>query len=241
MTLLFITPDAANEPTEEVKQKTAFLDQLKKRWIGTGFSRMLGDLMVLLRAVGSAESQDLSAEYCLEHSLRLKAMLEIRQLRQQLTNAINLTIPGLNCIFDSHMPPPDELQCKMILQIALCCMGRKVARKVPAAVVAAADPVEKPKLRHAYQTLMLEQLVYIHPNSVLYRESPEFILYQDLFEGNKIYCRNVIQIEPAWIAKFLPDECVFSAPMESTEPRFDEGSGKIMCSRTSCFGEHKFG
>lgn len=42
--------------------------------------------MVLLRAVGAYESSDDKAEFCQKFGIRLKAMNEIRKLRQQLTN-----------------------------------------------------------------------------------------------------------------------------------------------------------
>lgn len=43
--------------------------------------------MVLLKAVGACEYSGCSEEFCRRNRLRLKAMVEIRKLRQQLTNA----------------------------------------------------------------------------------------------------------------------------------------------------------
>lgn len=50
-------------------------------------SLLLGDLMVLLKAVGACEYQGASPEFCEKHGIRYKAMKEIRKLRAQLTNA----------------------------------------------------------------------------------------------------------------------------------------------------------
>ena len=47
---------------------------------------LLGDLMVLLKAIGSAEYQGCTPEFCQKHGLRYKAMKEVRKLRAQLTN-----------------------------------------------------------------------------------------------------------------------------------------------------------
>lgn len=52
-----------------------------------GHSLLLGDLMVLLKAVGACEYQGASPEFCEKHGIRYKAMREIRKLRAQLTNA----------------------------------------------------------------------------------------------------------------------------------------------------------
>lgn len=43
--------------------------------------------MVLLRAVGACEYAGCTEEFCRKNGLRNKAMIEIRKLRQQLTNA----------------------------------------------------------------------------------------------------------------------------------------------------------
>ena len=52
-----------------------------------GEGLLLGDLMVLLRAVGACEYAGCTQDFCRKNGLRLKAMLEVRKLRQQLTNA----------------------------------------------------------------------------------------------------------------------------------------------------------
>lgn len=62
-----------------------------------------GDPMVLIRAVGGAEYAGIKGKllsFCEEYGLRHKAVVEIRKLRQQLTNEINLNIPNLNLTID---------------------------------------------------------------------------------------------------------------------------------------------
>lgn len=52
-----------------------------------GNSLLLGDLMILLKAVGSCEYEGFSPDFCYKFGIRFKAMKEIRKLRAQLTNA----------------------------------------------------------------------------------------------------------------------------------------------------------
>lgn len=67
--------------------------------------------MVLLRAVGAAEhSKSTLEDFCMKNGLRQKAMREIRKLRVQLTNQINLAIPDLNLIVDPNLKPPTDRQ-----------------------------------------------------------------------------------------------------------------------------------
>ena len=42
--------------------------------------------MVLIRVVGACEYAGCSEDFCLQNGVRRKAMLEVRKLRQQLTN-----------------------------------------------------------------------------------------------------------------------------------------------------------
>jgi hypothetical protein len=66
--------------------------------------------MVLIRAIGAAEFQGSKGKllsFCESNGLRHKAVVEIRKLRQQLTNEINLNMPNLNLMINpkyvSHM------------------------------------------------------------------------------------------------------------------------------------------
>lgn len=62
-----------------------------------------GDPMVLIKAIGAAEyagSKGKLISFCEENGLRHKAIVEIKKLRQQLTNEINLNVPDINLIID---------------------------------------------------------------------------------------------------------------------------------------------
>lgn len=64
--------------------------------------------MILMRAVGAAEYAGTKGKllsFCEKHGLRHKAVVEIRKLRQQLTNEINLNIQDLNLIIDPQYVP----------------------------------------------------------------------------------------------------------------------------------------
>lgn len=50
-----------------------------------------------------------------------------------------------------------------------------------------------------YRTLKHGKLVYIHPSSVLYENSPPWILYTELLLTSKEFMKNVLEIDPHWI------------------------------------------
>lgn len=59
--------------------------------------------MVLIKVIGCAEYAEFKRKllsFCEKTGLRYKAVAEIRKLRHQLTNEINLNISGLNLSID---------------------------------------------------------------------------------------------------------------------------------------------
>jgi len=47
---------------------------------------LLGDMMVLLKAIGACEYEGCTPEFCEAHGLRYKAVIEVRKLRKHLSN-----------------------------------------------------------------------------------------------------------------------------------------------------------
>ena len=66
-----------------------FLDPFHPNFVffDQGESLLLGDLTVILKAIGCVEYAGLTEGVCRSHGLRYKAMMEIRKLRTQLTNS----------------------------------------------------------------------------------------------------------------------------------------------------------
>ncbi|XP_033747918.1 probable ATP-dependent RNA helicase DHX37 isoform X2 [Pecten maximus] len=153
-------PDESGEK-EDFKKRLQHFKQIQKIWAGAGHSLLLGDLMVLLKAVGSCEYQGCTPEFCQKHGIRFKAMKEIRKLRVQLTNSVNTVIPEANLCVDPKLDPPNDLQSKLLRQIILAGLGDHVARKYPAPPPGADD--EAKKLKYAYQCAELEEPLFIFP------------------------------------------------------------------------------
>ncbi|KAL0100806.1 hypothetical protein PUN28_019294 [Cardiocondyla obscurior] len=212
--------------------------QMRRYWAGTGNSLLLGDLMVLLRAIGTAEyagSKGRLLSFCAENGLRHKAVVEIRKLRQQLTNEINLNVPNLNLMIDPKMPLPTDMEAKLLRQIVLAGMADQVARKVSPDEVK--EDQDKAKWKHAYRTPEMEEPVFMHSSCVLRKTSPEWVVYQEIYETNKMYMRGVTAIEAEWLPKFAPTLCHLSEPLIDPPPRYNQGTGKIICRVSGTFGK----
>lgn len=207
---------------------------LRLSWASTGNSRSLGDAMVLLRAVGAAEYQGSDREWCEKNGLRHKGIIEIRKLRRQLTNEINMIIPSCNIALDPHMAPPTDDEARLLRQIMLAGAVDHVARRVDDHELK--TPEDRKKWRYAYRTQEMEEPVFLPSASVTRIDMPKWVVYQDIYETHKMFMRTVTAIEPEWLATFAPKLCDFSSPLETPEPRYDAERDKIMCHRTATFG-----
>ena len=170
---------------DAIKDQQSRITKLRRRWAGDGLAQLLGDFMVILRAVGACEFSGCSPKFCHSSGLRHKAMIEIRKLRVQLTNAVNSVNPEAKLCVDPKMKPPSELHTKVLRQIILACFGDHVARRM------SSQESDDPKMKNAYQCHLTDDPVFIHPTSALFSVLPEFIVFQEVVETTKLYVKGI--------------------------------------------------
>ncbi|XP_040898329.1 probable ATP-dependent RNA helicase DHX37 [Toxotes jaculatrix] len=222
-------PAGSEGESSKLTQRRARLTQMRRLWAGQGASLLLGDLMVMLGAVGACEFAGCTPKFCEENGLRFKAMVEIRRLRGQLTNAVNAVCPDVGVFVDPKMSPPTEHQVVCLRQIVLAGLGDHLARRVQA------EDILDPKWKNGYKTPLLDDPVFIHPTSALFKKLPDFVVYQEIMETTKMYMRGVSAVESEWVPQLLPQYCHFSPPLESPSPWFCSSSGTIRCHCSSTF------
>nr|XP_040052182.1 probable ATP-dependent RNA helicase DHX37 [Gasterosteus aculeatus aculeatus]XP_040052183.1 probable ATP-dependent RNA helicase DHX37 [Gasterosteus aculeatus aculeatus] len=222
-------PAGSEDESSKLTQRRARLNQVRRLWARQGAPLLLGDLMVMLGAVGACEFADCTPKFCEDNGLRYKAMVEIRRLRGQLTNAVNAVCPEVGLFVNPKMAPPTEHQVICLRQIVLAGLGDHLARRVQAQ-----DTLD-PKWKNGYKTTQLDDVVFIHPSSALFRTMPEFIVYQEIIETTKMYMRGVSAVEAEWIPELLPQYCHPGSPLESPLPWFCLSTGTIRCLRPSTF------
>lgn len=228
---------------ESKSKKNAKLIEKRLKWVGQGNSLALGDPMVLMRSVGASEyanSQGKLIEFCSENGLRHKAIVEIRKLRVQLTNEINLHMPDLALFVDPEMKPPTDAQAKYLRQIILAGMNDNVARRCPP------DETEdrtskKSNKSVAYQTPEMEDPIYMSATSVLSRAPPEFVIYQEAYELQipgktpKMVMRGLTAVEAEWLPTYAPKQCSFE-PVPDQKPFYDKATDQVMQKMHVTFG-----
>ena len=208
---------------------------------------------MLLKAVCAAERDSASKggsldNFCNKYALRRKAMVEIRKLRQQLTNEVNLVLPHLGLSVDPRLDPPSDTperpQAKLLRQIIASGMSNQVAKKVDVEEEIA-DPKERKKFKLAYRVSGMEDPVFLHGKTVfaLKQKSeplPEWIAYQEIFETDKLYVRGATAVEPEWLPRLAPAQCRLQPPLSDPEPWYDEAEGRVMCRVNGTFGKSSF-
>lgn len=225
----FDRPARSDDENSKATQRRARLTQMRRLWAGQGGSLMLGDLMVMLGAVGACEFAGCTPKFCEDNGLRYKAMMEIRRLRGQLTNAVNTVCPEVGVFVDPKMTPPTEHQVVCLRQIVLAGLGDHLARRVQA------EDMLDPKWKNGYKTPLMDEPVFIHPNSALFKTMPDFVVYQEIMETTKMYMRGVSAVEANWVPQLLPQYCHFGSPLESPAPWFCSTTGTIRCHCSSTF------
>ncbi|XP_051279442.1 probable ATP-dependent RNA helicase DHX37 [Dicentrarchus labrax] len=222
-------PAGSEDENSKLTQRRARLTQMRRLWAGQGASLLLGDLMVMLGAVGACEFAGCTPKFCEENGLRYKAMVEIRRLRGQLTNAVNAVCPEVGAFVNPKMSPPTEHQVVCLRQIVLAGLGDHLARR------AQAEDILDPKWKNGYKTPLMDEPVFIHPTSALFKALPEFVVYQEIMETTKMYMKGVSAVEAEWVPELLHQYCHFGSPLESPSPWFCSSTGTVRCHRSSTF------
>ncbi|XP_066255814.1 probable ATP-dependent RNA helicase kurz [Euwallacea similis] len=234
--VLLETPIQAISPEGQKAMREKW-KMLRQQWAGTGNSLLLGDAGVLLKAVGAAEyehSKGKLQEFCDKSGLRHKAVIEIRKLRLQLTSEIKKNFSYDDLVVDPNMEPPTDIQAKLLRQILLCGMGDQLAKKVSLDEVK--DREDRAKFKYAYWANNMEDPVYLHQSSVLRKTLPEFVVYQEIYETNRIYMRGVTAIDVEWMPIYVPTLCNLSEPLLDIPPYYNQETGKVHCLITGTIG-----
>jgi ATP-dependent RNA helicase DHX37/DHR1 len=103
------------------------------------------------------------------------------------------------------------------------------------------------QIKNAYQSLILEDPIFIHPSSVLFKELPKYVCFIEMAETSKMYMKSLCSIEDTWLPIYLSNQCSFEKPIllneaatdseSKMQPRYDSDKGMVMCHRESTFGK----
>ncbi|KAJ1736434.1 putative ATP-dependent RNA helicase DHR1 [Coemansia sp. Benny D160-2] len=235
--------------SEDLAAKENLRAERKKYW--SAQAKLSGtdptsDILKWLTAIGAFEYSGGTDAVCTEYYVRPKAMSEIRKLRDQLTNLVQMYCAGVDVVMDPHMPPPSKLQQSVIRQIILAGFLDQVAVRADIAGFHSPDEEMAIKRRgiHAtpYVTMWSDEPVYVHPESVAYvaaRRSgsmPQAVVYSELQRTTRLWAKAVTIVNTKWLATIGQPLCTFGNPLPYPVPKYNESHDQM-----TCYVEPRFG
>lgn len=122
---IFLT-SSMNE-TQNISKKW---NNIKAKWTGAGNEHLLGDIMIILKAVGASEYMSARNDFHQKIGLRHKAMIEVHKLRRQLLGEVCRVFGCDRDQFPSKLRPPNDSDAKYLRQLSLVAFFDQVARWV---------------------------------------------------------------------------------------------------------------
>ncbi|CAB3403608.1 unnamed protein product [Caenorhabditis bovis] len=215
---------------EETKELMKTVLKERRSWCSQNASRRLGDLKVLMHAASVAESFNYNPSECEKAGLRVKALVEARKLRQQLTNIVNTSCGKMIAIPDKFEPPSIQ-QAQLLRQIVVACFADRIARRIDRSTTQ--EQVEK----GAYKSSIIEENVFIDPSSVMFTEEPEFVIYQEIVQvSEKKLMSQVCAVDAEWISRLAESYCHFGEMNKDEEPKYDKEKDIIVKNVKVTFG-----
>jgi len=158
------------------KERALYADNAKM-----GFSRPGGDHITLLNVYSQWVDNEYSMNWCREHYIQGRSMRKARDIREQLVELCNKVDIQVNT----------ELCEDNSLILKSFCSGYffNTAR------------LHKSGL---YKTVKNNHSVNIHPSSVLFKETPKWLLYYELVLTTKEFMRQIAEVNPQWLAELAP-------------------------------------
>ncbi|KAJ2006785.1 putative ATP-dependent RNA helicase DHR1 [Coemansia thaxteri] len=241
--------EAKKLTSEEMAAKEQLRIKRRKYW--SAQAKLAGsdptsDILKWLTAVGAFEYAGGTDSACAECYVRPKAMGEIRKLRGQLTNLVQMYCLGVDIAMDPRMPPPTKLQQSVIRQVILAGFMDHVAVRGDVAGYHEPDEDSSAKKRgmHAipYITMWSEEPVFVHPESVIYTSArgagsmPQAIVFSELQRTSRLWAKAVTIVNTKWLATIGQPLCTFGNPLQYPLPKYNEARDQMTCYVEPSFG-----
>ncbi|EIW72461.1 hypothetical protein TREMEDRAFT_70724 [Tremella mesenterica DSM 1558] len=203
-------PEMKHITNEEMRAKEERKALRRRYWKSQsqflGLGNGTSDAFKLLAAVGAYEHEPTSS-FCSRNFLRLKAMQEIHQLRNQISSLASLP--------PSRLITPSDTQLKIIRQILLSSFLDHIAIRTD--IITNAPKTFTSCRNVSFRTIGQDE-VYVHPSSVLFHKAPpEWVIYSELVQSQssgRAIMRGLTRVHPAWISQLAPAMCSWSKPQE---------------------------
>ncbi|KAI9183298.1 putative ATP-dependent RNA helicase DHR1 [Blastocladiella emersonii ATCC 22665] len=212
--------------------KATPFDKVMAKFAGV---KRTSDALYLLNLVGAFEYAGGTPRFCQAHLLRLKAMVEIRALRKQLTAMVQTINPGLQVTMNPRMSPPSEDQMTLLRQLILAGFVDHLAIPHPNPPTVYGNGSK----RFYYQTMLNDQPACIERTSVLHAHRPTALVFSQLQQGSaNVWMRCATEVDLAWVGSIGKPLCHFGKPLEVPPPTYVAKTDTILAHVVPTIGPH---
>lgn len=158
------------------REKQELADERKRK-----FFSPLGDHMTLLEVYREWVRKGRSAEWCQDNFIVERSLKRAQDVRKQILGILE----------------------KYKLSIDTAGSDNSRIRKAICAGYFR-NACRRSREEQGYKIIRDDQQVFIHPSSVLYLKTPEYLIYHELVQTTREYLRDVCVIDPEWLPELAP-------------------------------------
>lgn len=216
------------------------------------------DALSALCALCAFEAAGESESFCRENFLHFKNLREAASLRRQLARLISASQSSSSSIGqrieervraeDVSSPPSWPIRPHVFeaLRRALTAgWADHVARRVRSIAHIfrhrqnEEQSIAKKGRAVRYLPCILDEEVYLHPNSSSHALAPEYVIYTEIVRTSKrAYMSGVTAIDPVWLPHAAEAMCVLSDPLPAPPPFYSHVADRVFCWRDATYGSH---
>lgn len=157
------------------KDRKEAADNIRK-----SFCNQLGDHLTLLQVWNQYFESGFSNQWCHEHFIQVKSMKRARDIRDQLVNLLERVEIQLSSSDDHDL-------IRKAFAFGFFSNSAQIQRS-----------------GDSYRSIKHNQVMYIHPSSVLFGANPKWVIYFELMYTTKEYMRQILEISPSWLLEAAP-------------------------------------
>lgn len=246
----FILPSSIHD--SEQSDDTAAKDQLKEklrmlRYAQKHFKVPDSDSLSSMKALCSFESSGGSDAFCKENFLVFKNLREGLKLTKQLEKIIMSSIPRDNAQEIPKLPTKLKFKTEFCVMDALkkaiaAGWGDRIARRVRSMEYLKRKQESASRSKAVrYESLYLDEDIFLHPNSSLYSMAPDWVVYSEVVRtAKRPYMIGVTAIEPQWIPQASPNLCILSQPLADPKPIYNSSEDAVLAAHDVTIGPNSW-
>ncbi|KAL2631648.1 hypothetical protein R1flu_016334 [Riccia fluitans] len=228
------------------------------------FRNVSSDALSVANALRAYDQALNPEEFCQINYLHSRTMSEMSKLRIQLKDLIvsniseskrklgtveatkgadsswsgDLIAKSELCWREPYEKKLSQLQEALIRRAICAGWADKVSRKLSLQERAAIPDAQRKRKVVAYRSCSTEEPIFLHPTSVVSKEAPEFVVYNELVHTSRIHMQRVTSVESSWLVRQAEAMCTYSKPLTDPPPWYDPLADEVMCWVTPSFGPH---